>query len=199
MREREGKGVHRNVWFKWGSYVRWSRILRHLCWEFPIGMKRKYIFYNLPYWENLKITLLLDPMHIFKKFSSSLWRNISSKKSDTLAVRKYLITSKTKKKHWPRRLESTGAEAGVGPSNSWYFKEGDVPWILKIYYISLAKEFIMGVRVPYSYGSSLRRCFTVEDHFSGLKSHDHLNLLTIHKSKKLLYNFYFIFMQWNIL
>ena len=47
------------------------------------------------------------------------------KKSDTLAVRKDLITSKTKNKHWPRQLESTGE---VGPSN-WYFKEGDVPLI----------------------------------------------------------------------
>ena len=97
--------------------------------KFPIGMKRKSIFYNLPYWEHLKITHLLDPMHIFKNVSSSLWRHISSKQSDTLVVRKDLITSKTKKKHWPRRLESTGSEAGAGPSNSWFFKEGDVPWI----------------------------------------------------------------------
>ena len=62
--------------------------------KFPIGMKRKSIFYNLPYWEHLKITHLLDPMHIFKNVSSSLWRQISSKKSDTLVVRKDLITSK---------------------------------------------------------------------------------------------------------
>ena len=34
--------------------------------KFPIGMKRKYIFYNLPYREHLKITHLLDPMCIFK-------------------------------------------------------------------------------------------------------------------------------------
>ena len=95
----------------------------------PIGMKRKYIFYDLPYWEHLNITHLLDPMHIFKNVSSSLWRHISSKQSYTLAIRKDIITSKTKKKYWPRRLESTGSEAGVGPSNSWYFKEGDVPWI----------------------------------------------------------------------
>ena len=61
--------------------------------KFPIGMKRKYIFYNLPYWEHLKIAHLLDPMHIFKNVSSSLWRHISLKQSDTLAVRKYLITS----------------------------------------------------------------------------------------------------------
>ena len=42
-----------------------------------------------------------------------------------LAIRRDLISSKTKNKHWPRK-ESKGE---VGPS--WYFKEGDVPWILK--------------------------------------------------------------------
>ena len=86
--------------------------------KFSIGMKRKYIFYNLPYWEHLKITHLLDPMHIFKNVSSYLWRHISPKQSDTFVVRKDLITSKTKNKYWPRRLESTGSEAGIGPSNS---------------------------------------------------------------------------------
>ena len=60
-----------------------------------------------------------------------------------------------------------------------FFKEGDAPWILKKDDISLAKEVIMGVRVPTSYEYSLRRCFTVDDHFSGLKSHDHLNLLRV--------------------
>ena len=142
-------------------------------------MKRKYIFYNIPYWENLKITQLLDPMHIFKNVSSSLWRHISLKQSETLAVRKYLITSKTKKKHWPRWLEFTISEASASPPNSWFFKEGDVPWIFKKDDISLEKEVIMVVRVPTSYGSSLRHCFTVDDHFSGLKLHDHLNLLRV--------------------
>ena len=52
---------------------------------------------------------------------------VSSKLSDTLAVRKYMSIKKTQKKHWPRRLEIIESEAGVGPSNSWYFKEGDVP------------------------------------------------------------------------
>ena len=70
--------------------------------KFPIGMKSKYTFYNLPYCEHLNITHLLYPMHIFKNVSSYLWRHISSKQSHTLAVRKDLITSKTKKKHWPR-------------------------------------------------------------------------------------------------
>jgi hypothetical protein len=44
-----------------------------------VGMKRKSIFYELPYWENLNISYIVDPMHIFKKNSSSLWRHISSK------------------------------------------------------------------------------------------------------------------------
>ena len=101
------------------------------------------------------------------------------KQSETLVVRKYIITSKTKKKHWPRRLESTGLEACASLSNSWFFKEGDVPWIFKKDDISLAKQVIMGFRVPTSYESSLQRCFTMDDHFSGLKSHDHLNLLRV--------------------
>ena len=49
----------------------------------------------------------------------------------------------------------------------------------KKYDLYLAKEVIMGVRVPSSYESSLRHCFTMDDHFSGLKSHDHLNLLRV--------------------
>ena len=44
--------------------------------KFPIGMKKKSIFYDLPYWEHLKISHSLDPMHIFKNVSSSLWRHI---------------------------------------------------------------------------------------------------------------------------
>ena len=40
------------------------------------GMKRKSIFYGLPYWEHLKIIHLLDPMHIFKNVSCSLWIHI---------------------------------------------------------------------------------------------------------------------------
>jgi hypothetical protein len=137
------------------------------------------IFYELLYWEHLKISHLLDPMHIITNVSSSLWRHISSKESDTLDVRRDLISLKTKKKHWPRQ-ESRG-EA----SPSWSFKEGDVPWILKKEDLSLAKEVILGVKVPSLYGYSLQRFFFVcQDHLSGLKSHDHFNLLKVrHMSK----------------
>ena len=65
--------------------------------KMPIGMKIKSIIYELLYWEHLMIVHLLDPMHILKNVSFSLWRYISSKKSDTLAVRGDIISSNTKK------------------------------------------------------------------------------------------------------
>jgi hypothetical protein len=34
--------------------------------KFPIGMKRISVFYEIPYWEDLKIAHLIDSMHIFK-------------------------------------------------------------------------------------------------------------------------------------
>jgi hypothetical protein len=46
--------------------------------KIPIGMEMKYLFYDLPYWENIKITHLLGPMHILKNVSYSSWRHISS-------------------------------------------------------------------------------------------------------------------------
>ena len=110
--------------------------------KIPIGMKRKSIFYEIPYWEHLKIVHLLDPMHILKNVSSSLWRHISLKKSDRLAATRYFISSNTKKKHWTKK-ENRG-EAG----HSWSFKEVDVPWILKKDDILVAKAIILGVRAP---------------------------------------------------
>lgn len=47
--------------------------------KFPIGMKKKSVFYELPHLEHLKITHLLDPMHISKYVLSSLWMDTSSK------------------------------------------------------------------------------------------------------------------------
>jgi hypothetical protein len=80
-----------------------------------IGMKIKSIFYELPYWEHLKIGHLLDLMHILKNVSSSLWRHISWNKSDTLVVKRDRISSNTKKIHWPRN--KTRGEFGP----SWSF------------------------------------------------------------------------------
>jgi hypothetical protein len=40
--------------------------------KMPVGMKMKYVFYEILYWEHLKIGHLVDPMYIFKNISSSL-------------------------------------------------------------------------------------------------------------------------------
>ena len=54
--------------------------------KIPIGIKRKSIFYELPYWEHINISDLVYPMHIFKHVSCSLWHHISSKKNHKLDV-----------------------------------------------------------------------------------------------------------------
>jgi hypothetical protein len=141
--------------------------------KISIGMKRKYVFYGLTYWEDIKNGHLLYPMHILKNVSSSLWRNISWNKSDMLAIGRDIITSNTKKRHWPKN--KTRGE--VGPSCS--FKEGDVPWILKKDYISMVKDVILGVKEAYSYGSTLQCCLTTKENLLGLKSNDHLNLIRV--------------------
>ena len=71
------------------------------------------------------------------------------KKSDTLVVRRDLISSNTKKKHWPKK-ENRG-----GNGHSWSFKEVDVTWIFKKDDISVAKDVVLGVKEPSLYGLSL--------------------------------------------
>jgi hypothetical protein len=56
-----------------------------------IRMKRKSVFYEIPYWEHLKISHLVDLMYILKNVSYSLWRNISLNKRKKLVVMRDLI------------------------------------------------------------------------------------------------------------
>ena len=113
-------------------------------------MNMKSIFYELPYWEHINISHLLDPMHIFKNVSSSLWSHISLKQSEALTIMdSHIISSNTKKKDWPRQVN----RGEVSPS--WSFKEGHVPWILMKDELSFIKELILGVKVPSLYGSTL--------------------------------------------
>ena len=117
--------------------------------KIPKGMNRKTIFYELPYWEHLKISHLLDPMHILKIGSSYLWWNILSLKIGMFVVRGDLISSNTKKKHCPRQ------GIRVEDDNYLSFKKGDVPWILKKNDVNLEKEVILGMKAPSFYGYSL--------------------------------------------
>lgn len=42
----------------------------------PPGMKRLSIYHQLPYWGELQISHLLDPMHIFKNVGDSIWAHL---------------------------------------------------------------------------------------------------------------------------
>lgn len=82
--------------------------------EMPKGMRRKSIFYELPYWKDLLISHLLDPMHIFKNVPDSIFRRISRKYKDTLSSRRDIALSRTKfyKRHlWPNKENETYAKA----------------------------------------------------------------------------------------
>ena len=63
----------------------WKIVDWRTCWELdplqaPPGMKRISIFHQLPYWNDLLINHLLDPMHIFKNIAKVLWKTITGAK-----------------------------------------------------------------------------------------------------------------------
>ena len=58
------------------------------------------IWYTLEYWKNLKITHLLDPMHIFKNVAHSLWKHLVGLK-DIEAAREDLKHQNYKPTLWP--------------------------------------------------------------------------------------------------
>jgi hypothetical protein len=104
------------------------------------GMKRKSIFYELPYWKDLLIANLLDPMHIFKNVLDSIFQHITGKEKDTLSSRRDIALSRTKfdRKHlWLSRENETYAEA---------------PWILKKNELDQLENFICSIRTPTGYG-----------------------------------------------
>ena len=71
------------------------------------GMKRLSIFYRLPYWKNLLIAQLLDPMHIFKNVGVSLWRHMTGGK-DNKAARDDLKEIGIKKSLWAKVNNNNG-------------------------------------------------------------------------------------------
>ena len=68
------------------------------------GMKQLSIFHKLPYWRNLLINHLLDPMHIFKNVGESLWNHIIGIK-DNSAARKDLQAADVKRPFWIQYTE----------------------------------------------------------------------------------------------
>lgn len=154
----------------------WNHFFRHdhsieepeqVMVEMPKGMKRKSIFYDLPYWKDLLISHLIDPMHVFKNVPDSIFRHISSKDKDTLSSRRDIALSRTKfdRRHlWPSKENESYAEA---------------PWILKRKELDQLKNVIRSIRTPTGYGSSLNKAFTVEGHITGFKTHDYHNFMKV--------------------
>ena len=86
---------------------------------------------------------LLDPMHIFKNVTNSIYRHILDKDKDTLSSRRDIALSCTKFDKinlWPNKENETYAEA---------------TWILKTTNLDQLKNFTHSIRIPTGYGSSL--------------------------------------------
>ena len=127
------------------------------------GMKWKSSFFLLPYWTELKIHHLLDPMHIFKNVSSSIWRHVTGRK-DTDAAREDLQVVGTKSKAW------LTVEEGTRPR---------VDWIVPRKSMKPVREAIKAIKTPTAYMHSLRSCFSKEEELVGLKSHDWHKMLQV--------------------
>ena len=56
------------------------------------GMKTLNYVHSLPYWQELLINHLLDPMHTFKNVSQAIWNHINGKR-DTInpSIYKYIL------------------------------------------------------------------------------------------------------------
>jgi hypothetical protein len=71
--------------------------------KIPIWIKRKSIFYDIFHCEHLKIVHLLEPMHICKNISSSLWSHMSLKEATHWLLGEILFLGILKKRHCPRK------------------------------------------------------------------------------------------------
>lgn len=128
------------------------------------GMKRLSIFHTLPYWGDLLINHLLDPMHIFKNVGENVWKTIIGKKHskgqrDDLEylgrMQPLWVRTKTNGKH-------------VLPK---------APWVLSKVESLQVKRVISEFQTPTGCMHCLKGAFTKDDDLGGLKSHDWHKLL----------------------
>ena len=125
----------------------------------PLGMTRKTLFSQLPYYEDLPIVHMFDTMHIGKNVSSCLY-NILFEKSSTHGkpLNKLQVRMDLK-------------EAGIMP-HLWPYDDGnfvDDPW-------SLTKEgkghmikSIKSVRFPTGFGVNFKKAFMKGNELAGMK------------------------------
>lgn len=124
------------------------------------------IFYTLEYWKSLKITHLLDPMHIFKNVGEQLWRHLVGD-ADSQSGRKDLEVSRSKPFLWPK--EDDNGTIHYAPA----------PWVLNREELKIVETRMRSIRTPTGYGASVRDAFTAKGQLSKLKSHDWHNMIQV--------------------
>ena len=138
----------------------------------PKGMSRHSILLTLPYWAQLKVQHLLDPMHVFKNVGQAIWDHITGKK-DSLAAREDMRSI--------RRLHPS-AVPRMGPRGKMVLPKA--PWILAKADLERTKQVIASIRTPTGYMRSLKGAFTKakkggSTQLYGLKSHDWHKMLHV--------------------
>ena len=137
----------------------------------PPGMTRYSIFFRLPYWSELKINHLLDPMHIFKNVAQQIWDHITSAR-DNLGVRQDLQLMGRLPDTWPIQAQNGK------------FILPKAPWILSKEEEKRVKTVIKSFRTPTGYMRSLKGAFTKSkkrgsEQLYGLKTHDWHKMLQV--------------------
>ncbi|KAL3691388.1 hypothetical protein R1sor_005039 [Riccia sorocarpa] len=130
------------------------------------GLKRWSILHRLPYWKDLMIQHLLDPMHIEANVTKSLIKRIFGEKDGKPAR---------------RACEEFGVhpEAWIQVSDGGIESLPPAPWILTTEERKICKKRISEIRFPTGFGSCLRKGFEKDGPKwpSALKSHDYHILL----------------------
>ncbi|KAL3688515.1 hypothetical protein R1sor_014824 [Riccia sorocarpa] len=129
-------------------------------------LKRWSILHRLPYWKDLLIQHLLDPMHIEANVTKSLIKRIFGEKDGKPAR---------------RACEEFGVhpEAWIQVSDGGIESLPSAPWILTTEERKICRQRISDIRFPTSFGSCLREAFEKDGAkwHAALKSHDYHILL----------------------
>ena len=129
------------------------------------GMKGVNIFYTLPYWGELLIHHLLDPMNCFKNVAVAIWQHICGHK-DSYNCRADLKEVNVMRRCWPREN----------------VRLPDAPWILTKEEKSIVKKAIKIVCTPTGTMHCLKGAFSTsakERELSSLKTHHWHKILQV--------------------
>ena len=137
----------------------WLKIQEKYPDSLPLRMKHLSIFHTLPYWDDLLINHLLDPMHIFKNIGEMLWKTITGAK-DNKGQRDDLQAMQRMPNLW----------AKIGHNGKVVLPKA--PWVLTKEEYGRVKKAIQDFRTPTGYMHCLKGAFTANESLSGLKSHD---------------------------